>query len=989
MAFRYLIYSTGTTFATTIVRESATNNPGANEASFYTDFIIPEIQPLYLWRVDNATTPTTVIPNTDANISAYLQSVAPPPSYDDYVIYGQLTGITENKIDTVTGATNQVPIFTSDGNLLGSGYTIDQLTGGTGGGVPYDVFTGYTASTDQWLEAIDEDLLYISGVTDNKIDKVTGATDNIAIFDVNGNLLDGGYTIPELTGLTTYTFIASGGTHITQVGNTVTISSTVPTGTTVNWGDIAGTISNQTDLWNILTGITGETETKLDISTFTGYTATTQPVIDAALTGITNLGTGTTLGGISGRNITLKSISVVGGLSLLGDADNLIISGETNAAAVWGNITGTLSDQTDLWGELTGKTDNSVFVTYTGNTENVLDLLADDIDYISGVTDTKLNIVSFTGYSATTETRFEGIEADIQYLSGITSGITAELDGKLDVVVFTGYTASTETRISDLEDDSALWYAERGNYITGATNGISKTDGHNIILGGALTQDTVISGTTYDFTVNVDNITLQSTGAVNIVDANGVGGINIETDGGTISLIGNDSLGVEKTKIEISDTQMLVTDSRTTPIGIIYAGDYSASFTNESLVTKRYVDSIATGLIPKAAVKAVTTTSDGNIDLTGGTFAGTIDGYTLLDGDRVLITEQTLATENGIYVYTLATNDFARSSDFDGNPGGEVVDGNLIPVITGNTLYNTIWVLVTPNPIIVDTTPLTFTLFSSPHELIAGLGISITGNTISVNGSVLAGNSIVWTGNTFNVDITTGTLATALNSKLDVTAFNSYTGTTETRLIGIEDDVDYISGVTDTKLDITTFTGYTAATGTILSGIEDDVDYISGVTDSNFAIFTGYTASTTPNEIFLIHTGGTDVNTIAATDIIWNSVVVSGSSYSWTGGSDIYVLEAGSYELSYNIPYSSQETRKNIGVAANIILNNNTILDNTSAGALSLDANSTVNIALPTVILSLNANDKLTLAAFRTAAAGVSVTEPNGSILIKKKNKLQ
>ncbi len=416
--------------------------------------------------------------------------------------------------------------------------------------------------------------------------------------------------------------------------------------------------------------------------------------------------------------------------------------------------------------------------------------------------------------------------------------------------MFTGYTAATETRISDLEDDSALWYAERGNYITGATNGISKTDGHNIVLGGGLTQDTVISGTTFDFTVNTDNITLQSTGAIQLIDANGVGGITLESDGGTIAIIGNDSLGVEKTKIEFNDTQMLVTDSRTTPVGIVYAGDYSASFTNESLVTKRYVDSIATGLVPKAAVKAVTTVSDGNIDLTGGTFGGTIDGYTLLDGDRVLVTEQTLAAENGIYVYTLATNDFARSSDFDGNPGSEVVDGNLIPVTTGDTLYNTIWVLVTPNPIVVGTTPLTFTLFSSPHELIAGLGISISGNTIAVNGSVLAGNSIVWTGNTFNVDITTGTLATALGSKLDVTAFNSYTGTTETRLLGIESDIEDlqsdVTGLTATKLDITAFTGYSATTEIRLTGIEDDVDYISGVTDTKLdtTIFTGYTAAT-------------------------------------------------------------------------------------------------------------------------------------------------
>ena len=45
-------------------------------------------------------------------------------------------------------------------------------------------------------------------------------------------------------------------------------------------------------------------------------------------------------------------------------------------------------------------------------------------------------------------------------------------------------------------------------------------------------------------------------------------------------------------------------------------------------------------------------------------------------------------------------------------------------------------------------------LFSSPHELIPGIGINISGNVIDVDGASLAGSSIAWTGNTFNVDVT-------------------------------------------------------------------------------------------------------------------------------------------------------------------------------------------------------------------------------------------
>lgn len=982
MAYRYLIYSTGTTYSSTILRESATDNPGVNEASYYTDFIIPEIQPLYLWRVNNVTIPTNVIPNTDANISAYESSTAPPSAPDDLVTYGELTGATENKID-----------------------------------------------------------------------KVSGATDNIAIFDVNGGLQDGGYTIPELTGLTS---------------------------------------------------------TKLDTLVFNAYTGAAQPIINAALTGVTNLGTGTTFGSTSSRNITLKSISVLGGLSLSGDANNLIISGQTDGG---GTLTGATNGlhvegkNVVLGGLLTGTTsilvlqgDNFQVVDggqtlgglkvygfggvsmgdFCGGGNHLLEVgdnvtssvqsnsgqtnctyiqhdyasmqimgLKDAGDscagycvcnftnmgasmfancdttnecaaikiqpgsisvagsksggtfagivydgdyetnfaarslvtkqYVTGLTTNLLSVSTITGYTASTDQRLEGIESDVVYLSGQT-------DTKLAISDFDTYSGLTDTRISDIETDITTLYNESLINITGATNGLSKVGGKVAKLGGALTENTVLSGTSYNFTVNTNNITLQSVDGISIIDANGAGGVNIESDGGTISLIGNDSVGTEKTKIEINDALLRVTDSRATKVGLVYAADYSADFTNESLVTKRYVDYVATGLIPKASVKVATT---GNIDLTGGTFGGTIDGETVLDGWRVLVKDQTTGAQNGIYVYSGGSNTFYRASDYDGTPSGEVTDGNIIPVTTGLTQYNTIWILVTPNPITIGVTPLEFTLFATPISLIGGVGITVSGNTISVIGASLAGNSIAWSGNTFNADISTGTLATALNSKLNVSTFNSYTGTTETRLQGIEADITYLSGQTDTKLDITDFNTYSGLTNTRITNIENDVDYISGVTDSHRSAVTGYTASTASNEIFLIHTGGTDINTVAVTAIDWHSVVVSGSSYSWTGGSDIKILNAGTYEVSYNIPFGHSGSNNIRGIGGNIVLNNSTILNNTATAGTTARSGVVGALSLPTVILTLAANDVLTLVGFRTGLAGISNTLQNGSILIKKKNTLQ
>jgi hypothetical protein len=839
---RYLIYRTD--FDNTIVRESATNNPGTNEASLFTDFIIPEIQPLYLWRVDG----TDVIPNDDQTVRDWLDEIAPAPTPDDLVTYSQLTGATVGKMDAVP----------------------------------------------------------------------TADAGNVAIFDAEGNVEDGGLTIAEITGLTTYDFIGSGGTNVDVVGNTVTISSTLPTGTTVTWGDIVGTLSDQTDLQDALddklnitdfNSYTGSTDTRLsgieddivflsgatdnklettDFNTYTGLTNTRleniEGVTDIALTGVTNLGTGSTIGGVSGRDVTLKSISVLGNLTISGDADNIVLSGTTGIQTVsWGDIVGTLSDQTDLYDELTG--------------------------------------------------------------------ITAQSATKLDITDFNIYTGLTDTRLENIEEVTDI-------AITGSTNGLT-TDGRNIKLGGELDENTVISGTTNSLSIDVNGINLTD---------NGGSDVNIESDGGSVIIKGNDGTSVTQTQIDVSEIGIVITDNRTTSTGVEYAGDYSADFVARSLVDKAYVDAVASGLVPKANVQAVTTQSDGNIDLTGGTFGGTIDGVTIVNDDRVLITEQTLGQENGIYVYASGSNTFTRAEDFDGTPDGEVVDGNIVPVLSGVTYSNTIWILVTPNPITIDVTPLTFSFFSRPVEYTEGVGIDITANQISVDGQALAGNSISWTGNTFNVDINSGTLGTALSN-------------IEDDIVDIQNDISFISGVTDSKLDITDFNAYTGSTDTRLDGIESDITFISGVTDTKLDtdVFEAYTA-TTNSKIQLVSTGDTDINTIVVTEIVWDEVsIIDTNTYSWTGGtSSVEILETGEYELKYNITLKNSGGSASRSVGSYVVLNNDTIIELTGNGAVVTGTDSSGSLSLPPVVLSLNSGDILDLVGFRVGGAG-TVNSVGGS----------
>lgn len=73
--------------------------------------------------------------------------------------------------------------------------------------------------------------------------------------------------------------------------------------------------------------------------------------------------------------------------------------------------------------------------------------------------------------------------------------------------------------------------------------------------------------------------------------------------------------------------------------------------------TKAYVDAYATGLQPKAAVVAATLS---NITLSG---AQTIDGVSVVAGDRVLVKNQAIQSSNGIYVVSASA--WTRSSDAD------------------------------------------------------------------------------------------------------------------------------------------------------------------------------------------------------------------------------------------------------------------------------------------------------------------------------------
>ena len=171
----------------------------------------------------------------------------------------------------------------------------------------------------------------------------------------------------------------------------------------------------------------------------------------------------------------------------------------------------------------------------------------------------------------------------------------------------------------------------------------------------------------------------------------------------------------------------------------------------QSAATKAYVDAVKTGLDVKDSVKVATT---GNITLSG---TQTIDGVSVAADERVLVKDQTDASENGIY--DCKSGSWARSSDFDSNT--EVTSGAFTFVEQGTVNADAGFVLTTDGSITVGTTDLAFTQFSGAGAITAGDGLSKSGTTIAAD--LKANGGLVIESSEIAVDLAassiTGTLA--------------------------------------------------------------------------------------------------------------------------------------------------------------------------------------------------------------------------------------
>jgi hypothetical protein len=149
----------------------------------------------------------------------------------------------------------------------------------------------------------------------------------------------------------------------------------------------------------------------------------------------------------------------------------------------------------------------------------------------------------------------------------------------------------------------------------------------------------------------------------------------------------------------------------------------------QDAANKRYVDSAVVGIDWKPSVRLATTAA---ITLATGLENGdTLDGVTLATGDRVLVKNQTDATENGIYVVA-ASGAPSRSSDAD--TAAEITASFAVFVEEGTVNTDSGWTLTNNGAVTVGTTELSFTQFTGLGQITAGAGLTKTANTLDVIG---------------------------------------------------------------------------------------------------------------------------------------------------------------------------------------------------------------------------------------------------------------
>ena len=263
--------------------------------------------------------------------------------------------------------------------------------------------------------------------------------------------------------------------------------------------------------------------------------------------------------------------------------------------------------------------------------------------------------------------------------------------------------------------------------------------------------------------------------------------------------------------------------------------------------TKQYVDAAVEGLNVHAPAVAATTanltatyangTAGVGATLTnaGAQAAFAVDGYTAALNDRILVKNQSAPAQNGAYVVTTlgsgSTNwVLTRSTDMDtaGSGADQVGPGDYFFVINGTQNAGTSWVVTTPLPITIGTTPITFVQFAGPGTYTAGAGLTLTGTQFSVTDTGVAAATYGSASSVPTIAVNTrGQITSASSASIAIAATQVTSGTLDPgRLNGSYTGITGVGALTAGTWNATTIAAIYGGTG-LSSYAQGDLLYAS------------------------------------------------------------------------------------------------------------------------------------------------------------------
>ena len=201
--------------------------------------------------------------------------------------------------------------------------------------------------------------------------------------------------------------------------------------------------------------------------------------------------------------------------------------------------------------------------------------------------------------------------------------------------------------------------------------------------------------------------------------------LGANTDSGSDSYINSTAIGYGSQIDSSNQIKMGVSDTKVSiPSAILTNTDPASYSATNSIVPKSYVDSFSSGITITASCVCATTA---NITLSG---TQTIDGYSAVSLDRVLVKDQTSSINNGIWI--VDSGPWTRATDYPVT--GTDVLGYLTFVINGTENGRSAFAQIA-DPGTVGTTVLEYSIFySSPFQL--GDGLSLSGNILNVDAAL-------------------------------------------------------------------------------------------------------------------------------------------------------------------------------------------------------------------------------------------------------------